>query len=288
MLQVINLKQAFNNFTNALKEVYDVDEATAIARIYFEDALNVKPSGIVKSVPLALELLMVIEEDLKKLLAHIPVQYVIGKTFFCDLPFVVNQNVLIPRPETEELVEWVVSDNKLKSPLIMDLCTGSGCIAVALKTKISLANVFATDISKLAIDVAIKNALNNDVEITFKIADILNPVLIDYPDNADIIVSNPPYISESEKNEMDSNVIKYEPHVALFSIGDAFAFYKHISHLAHAKLKQGGKLFFEMHKDGGEAVKKIMMENGFQNVVVKKDLSGNNRMICGELKNKYF
>jgi release factor glutamine methyltransferase len=288
MLPAINFKEAFKNFTEALKEVYDVDEANAIARIYFEDALNIKPSGIDNDRLLAPEIIKSIEEDLKKLIAHMPVQYVTGKTFFCGLLFIVNKNVLIPRPETEELVEWIVSDNKLNSPLIIDLCTGSGCIAVALKKKISMANVFATDISESALDVAKENALNNETEITFEISDVLNPATVDYLDNADIIVSNPPYISESENNGMDLNVIKYEPHVALFSIGDAFAFYKHISHLSRTKLKQGGKLFFEIHKDGGVAVKEIMMENGFENIVVKKDLSGNNRMTFGELKNKYF
>lgn len=282
--------ELYNRFITELSTVYDKGEASAITRIYFEDALHFKKSELYNSPKHKKTAINIpdIENDLARLKNFEPVQYVTGKTIFCGLPFNVNKYVLIPRPETEELVYWIIDRNRQIDPVIIDLCTGSGCIAVSLAQKLNYTTLFATDVSDKALDLARFNAQLNNTIISFAQDDILKSNINVYPKEADIFVSNPPYIPIEEKGSLDKNVVEYEPHLALFSLKNAFIFYERISSLATKILKPGGYLYFEIHQKGALRVAQIMRKKGFEDIAVKKDLHGNERMICGVLKNKYF
>jgi len=261
--------------------------------------------------------------DLKK---QKPIQYILGETEFYGLPFLVNENTLIPRPETEELVELIIKQNskseippepkvngaKLNSKLkILDIGTGSGCIAIALKKNLPNSEVFAIDISEEALETAKKNAQINQVEINFIQADILKinnleqlptsnsqlptsnfhlPTSVfqlpssnfHLPTTFDIIVSNPPYVRILEKQEINPNVLEYEPHLALFvEDDDALLFYRKIAQLALKSLTPNGKLYFEINQYLGIETLELIKSFGFKNVVLHKDIYGNDRMIEG-------
>ena len=231
---------------------------------------------------------------LERLKNHEPIQYILGETEFCGLKFKVNPGVLIPRPETEELVEWILTDlppNPLKGeenpPFggwggFLDIGTGSGCIAVSLKKKFPSATVSAMDISAEALEVASQNTALNQVDVEFIQDDILNPVPTDR--KWEVIVSNPPYIPASEHSEMDRNVTDYEPHLALFvSNDDPLIFYRKIAGFALSHLTTGGHLYFEIHQNLAYECKQLLEEIGFTNVEIRRDLSGNERMVRGEL-----
>jgi release factor glutamine methyltransferase len=226
---------------------------------------------------------------IRKLKQHIPLQYIFGHTQFYGLDLKVNEHVLIPRPETEELVEWIVKEeSKVQSSKfkVLDIGTGSGCIAIALKKNIPNAEVFAMDISENALAVAKENAEKNQVEIQFIKGNILNHLTIQ-PFNHltfDIIVSNPPYITEAEKEDMHKNVLEHEPHTALFvPDNDALLFYRAILDFAKDKLAAGGKIYFELNAKYADAVKELAESKGFVDCEVKKDLSGKERMMrCGK------
>src|SRR5688572_8583660 len=219
----------------------------------------------------------------KDLKAHKPIQYILGSTEFYGCRIKVNESVLIPRPETEELVDWIKTGLKGREPkTILDIGTGSGCIAIALKKIFPQSRVTAMDISEKALEVAAENAQRNNARIDFVLRDILSS-----PSSAppfDLIVSNPPYITLSEKAAMNKNVVEYEPHLALFvSEEDALVFYRAIADLARSILVTGGKLYFEINERMGPAVKKLLGEMDFLNVEVKKDLSGKDRMVRAEI-----
>ncbi len=219
---------------------------------------------------------------IKNLKTGAPLQYVLGEAWFYGLRFNVNPSVLIPRPETEELVEWIVSENTNSKGLkIIDIGTGSGCIAVSLKSKLTEAEITATDISEAALITAKSNALENKAEIHFIHADITlsEPKAMFW----DIIVSNPPYITDAEKTEMHPTVLDFEPHTALFAGNeDALYFYRLIAQYAVKYLISGGKIYFEINKNAGESCTKLLKEFGFKNIQLRKDISGNNRMIRAE------
>jgi release factor glutamine methyltransferase len=206
-----------------------------------------------------------------------PIQYITGETEFYGMRLAVNQSVLIPRPETEELVEWILAENKTAAALL-DVGTGSGCIAVALARKNPLFSVTAMDISEAALAVARQNAELNNVEIVFFENDILTVPKIDK--KFDIIVSNPPYIPENEQSAMQKNVTCFEPHLALFAPEDSpLIFYDKIAQFANNQLNVNGKLYFEIHRNFGQQVSELLQKSGFKNIVLKKDISGNERMI---------
>ncbi|MDX1364494.1 peptide chain release factor N(5)-glutamine methyltransferase [Arenibacter latericius] len=211
-----------------------------------------------------------------------PIQYVLGSTQFCDLDFIVNQNVLIPRPETEELVYWILDELRHveKEISILDVGTGSGCIAISLSKYLSQAKVQGLDISKKALEVAKQNAIKNEVEVSFLEFDALS--LEQFEGQYDVIVSNPPYVRELEKKAMKKNVLDYEPDGALFVPDeDPLLFYKSIVRFAHHHLKPGGMLFFEINQYLGEATKKLMQEEGFLELDLREDMYGNHRMLKG-------
>ena len=207
-----------------------------------------------------------------------PYQYVLGEAEFYGRRFKVTGDVLIPRPETEELVEWVVSDAGDKRSRYLDIGTGSGCIAVTLAKEIANARVDAWDISEKALEVAAENAHHNKAQVNFSQVDILRPLTVS--GRYDVIVSNPPYVTEAEQKDMSRNVLDFEPHVALFVPDNRpLLFYERIADLAKELLHDGGRLYFEINRDMAEAVATLLYNEGLQAVEVRNDLSGNPRMI---------
>ncbi len=222
----------------------------------------------------------------KRLLSNEPFQYIIGKTFFFGLEIATDSRALIPRPETEELVDWITQEFPKNSSIrIADICTGSGCIALALKSYFSNAQVFATDISQEALLLTQENAKKLNLSITTLLSDAKIPdsAVSSQLQNSEIWVSNPPYIPMKEKIEMRENVLAFEPHLALFvSNEDPLIFYREIGKNAHLNLKSGGKLFFEIHEDLSKEIVDILKLIGFVNMEMRKDLQGKMRMIKAE------
>lgn len=240
--------------------------------------------------------LLTLHFAVKELLKNKPVQYVIGETEFCGMRFFVNENVLIPRPETQELVEKLaVSSYQFssfrpkrsgveKSPAnvsILDIGTGSGCIAISLAKLIPNSDVTAVDVSEKAIEVARKNAEANGVNVHFVYDDILQPTIAELIDNQfDIIVSNPPYVCESEKSEIRANVLDHEPSSALFvPDNDPLIFYRKILEFAQNALKPDGQIWFEINEKFGKETAELCREKGFKNVEIIKDFRGKERVV---------
>ena len=273
-------------FIETLLPIYDQGEIESFFYFILENKQHLK------SVDLALQPNLdfssteveVWNSILAQLQKQIPVQYILGITSFYGLDFMVNENVLIPRPETEELVEWIVQNSKEEirnaKLKILDIGTGSGCIAISLAKNISNAQVFAIDISHKALATAKKNAEINEANITFIEKNILETV--DLEQQFDIIVSNPPYVRNLEKVEINKNVLQYEPHLALFvEDDDALIFYRKIAQLAQINLSQNGQLYFEINQYLGKEMIHLLEEMNFKNVELKKDIYGNDRMIFG-------
>jgi len=218
-------------------------------------------------------------DALAQLKNEYPIQYIIGEVEFMDLTFEVNENVLIPRPETEELINWVLSAEEDSEELsILDIGTGSGCIPVILAHSLTKSSVTSFDISEKAIEVAKKNAIKNKVELKLVVQNILSIDTLDA--SYDIIISNPPYVRESEKAQMKNNVLKYEPDIALFvSDDDPLIFYRHIARLAIKSLKPSGVLYFEINQYLGSTLCKLLKDLGFKEIELKKDIYGADRMI---------
>lgn len=220
---------------------------------------------------------------IERLKNYEPIQYLIGETEFYGLPFKVNQNVLIPRPETEELVDWIINTvDKEKNIRILDIGTGSGCIAISLAKHLPNADTLALDISSGALKVAQENAELNSIDIELVLTDILSIChsSIDEEDIFDIIVSNPPYVRQSEKAEMKSNVLDNEPHEALFvKDEDALQFYKAIVQFAVNNLSENGLLFFEINQYLGNEMIQLLQEYNLKNIELKKDMFGKDRML---------
>jgi len=278
----VTLSEIQKKYWDEISKVYDEREARSITKIVFEKILELQ------SHKLFLERFRILTTDqinrlniiLNRLLSFEPVQYIIEEADFYDLKFKVNQHVLIPRPETEELVEWVLSSIAGKQFSVLDIGTGSGCIPISISKKNPEAKVYAVDVSEDALSIARENSAINETEVQFSKFDILAENL--EADRYDIIVSNPPYISLDEKKSMNENVLKFEPHLALFAPGDDdLIFYRKISEQAIVALKSGGKLFFEIHHSKGREIVAIMSDFGFKNIELRKDLSGKDRMVMG-------
>lgn len=272
-------------FYHALSSVYDERETRAIARLVFEKVFNLNHTK------LSLERFRIVtqaqENSVNQILYRLqqmePLQYILGEADFCGLKFLVNPSVLIPRPETEELVYWIketISGSKNPSNLL-DIGTGSGCIAVSLSHFITNAVVEATDVSESAVKTAILNNEMNKTTVKFHVRDLFTEALPH--SNYDVIVSNPPYISVKEMQEMHGNVLLHEPHLALFTPDDNLLFYKAIVEKATTALRNNGYLFFEINENRGSEVKTLMENAGFKNVEIRKDISGKNRMVRGQL-----
>jgi len=224
--------------------------------------------------------LVIIEKIVTRLKNHEPIQYILGETEFYGLPFYSVPGVLIPRPETEELVQWIIQENKLSAPKILDIGTGTGCIAVSLRKNIPKATVMAFDISSVCIETTRRNAELNAVEVSVFEYDVLShtPEMV-FP-QLDIIVSNPPYVRESEKLHMQKNVLDFEPGLALFVPDeDPLLFYEHIANFALSHLSNGGTLYLEINEVFGEECQIMLQNKGLTEVILKKDINGKDRMI---------
>ena len=278
-------------FIQELTPVYDAGEAESFFYLLLENQKQLKRIDLA----LAPELIFSDAEllrwnaHLEQLKAEIPIQYIIGSTSFYGMDFTVNANVLIPRPETEELVEWIIKENAATENAnelkILDIGTGSGCIAIALAKNLPKALVFALDVSEKALAIAENNALKNNVAVTFlqqnilETADLLQPF--------DIIISNPPYIRNLEKQEIKKNVLEHEPHLALFVADDnALVFYKKIALLAIKNGTANGQLFFEINQYLGPETVALLEKLDFKNIQLRKDIYGNDRMIRAEVPNR--
>ena len=280
----MKIKDYRTQFIDVLTPIYDAGEAESFFYLILEEKQKLKRIDLALQPDLLfLDCEIVvwnsILEELKK---EIPIQYLLGKTTFYGLDFEVNPNVLIPRPETEELVEWIIRNNlkieKFKDLKILDIGTGSGCIAISLAKNIINATVSAIDVSEQALVTAKKNAQNNSVNVSFIKQDILETE--DLGQQFDIIVSNPPYVRNLEKEEIKKNVLDNEPHLALFvEDKDALIFYKKIADLALKNLTTNGILFFEINQYLGPETVALLEELQFKDIELRKDIYGNDRMI---------
>lgn len=259
---------------------YAETEASALARWILEEEFGFSTLELYagKDTDFPMEKRNRLNGILVRLARFEPIQYIIGKTEFCGLTLKVSSDVLIPRPETAELVDWIVSDCPQSGLRVLDIGTGSGCIAITLAERMVEAEVSAWDISERALAVARENALHNNVRIAFSCMDVFNE-----PTGTsvfDIIVSNPPYITESERAEMERNVLDYEPETALFVPDtDPLRFYRRIAHIGNQMLKPGGKLFFEINRAYGSETAAMLKYGGYSQVEVRSDSYGNARMI---------
>ncbi len=286
----MTLNEARTVLTKELKNVYESDESRNIIELVIEHITNMSRAEQVKNkVPYLtcsqLEDLDAITERLKK---NEPVQYVLGEAWFAGMKFKVNKNVLIPRPETEELVDWIVKESQKVNPEsfrdknqnIIDIGTGSGCIPITLKKKLPKANVSAIDVCSEALFTATENAIELNTDVDFLLFDFLDKEKWKELHQYDIIVSNPPYVKQSEINTMHERVKEFEPHLALFVPDeDALLFYKKLSGFAINHLKPGGSLFVEINESLGEQVTNLFQAAGFANIELRKDMQGKDRMI---------
>ena len=280
----MKIKQYRTQFIQELSPFYDAYEAESFFYLILED------KNKLRQIDLALNHELIFSETdfvvwnslLAQLKKEVPIQYLLGKTNFYGLDFEVNENVLIPRPETEELVEWIINDHAVldrsKKIKILDIGTGSGCIAVSLAKNLPNASVYAVDVSKKALETAKRNAISNGVDVTFLLLDILEEEVLKC--NFDIIVSNPPYVRNLEKQEIKKNVLDYEPHLALFvEDNDALVFYRKIASLAQNNLLENGQLYFEINQYLGTEMTDLLKQMDFENIELKKDIYDNDRMI---------
>ncbi len=280
----MTIQQAYQQLLIQLYDLYDHREAANIADWTIEHITGQRKIEriIYKDLPVTEEQNERLQHITKRLLAHTPVQYALNESWFYGMKFFVDEQVLIPRPETEELVDWVVEDLKSqKSKVkILDVGTGSGCIPVSIKKQIAIAEISAVDVSAGAINVAKKNAENLGANIQFNSLDFLHEAARNTLGMFDIIVSNPPYIKRSEAEVMKQHVVAHEPHLALFvPDDDALIFYEAIAVFGKDHLSRSGKIYVEINETLGQEVAKLFQRHGYQNIVVKKDLQGKERMV---------
>ena len=278
------MQKAIAYIKETLKAYYPESEILGFTRIIIEHITDVPyPQALINAQELTPDNRVALELVIDRLKVYEPIQHIIGETEFFGLPFTVNKDVLIPRPETEELVELILNENTRSNLKILDIGTGSGAIAIALAKLLKGSEVSAWDISGEALIVAQQNAQSNNVAVSFSKVDVLSA----YPNDErfDIIVSNPPYILESEKNDMEQNVLDYEPHIALFVPNDkALLFYERIADIALNILKPKGKLYFEINRAKGKEIVTMLEEKGFVGVSLFQDLSRNDRMIRAQIR----
>ena len=268
-----------HSIRQSLSSLYSEREANKLAVSILQHITGLSQAAVLTCKDMILSEIQrqEIEQIVARLQKSEPLEYIFGKTDFYGLPFFVSSDTLIPRPETEELVDWIIRDTKLPAARILDIGTGSGCIAVALAKNIKNSRVDAIDISENALKIARKNAEINDVDIDFLQKDILEKNCND-SDIFDIIVSNPPYVCEQEKADMQDNVLLYEPHTALFVPNEnPLVFYRAIANFALVNLS--GCLYFEINRAFGQEICEMLEKMGFSDIELRKDNDGNDRMI---------
>lgn len=285
----MKIKEYRAQFIQELSLIYGADEAESFFYLILESKNKLKKLDLALQPDLVFSLddIQLWNSILASLKQEIPIQYLLGFTSFYGLDFEVNPAVLIPRSETEELVEWIIQSRKANTETqtkfkILDIGTGSGCIAIALAKNCSNDEVFAIDISEKALATAQKNAQKNGVNVIFFQKNILETD--DLLQQFDLIVSNPPYVRVLEKSEIKKNVLDFEPHLALFvSDDDALVFYKKIAELAQKNLSLNGQLFFEINQYLGKEMIDLLQKMNFKNIELRKDIYGNDRMIRAEI-----
>jgi release factor glutamine methyltransferase len=288
------LKNYKTIFFQELSPTYDEMEIESFFYIVLESFHNKKRIDLALNPEMEMDALQLVrwESVLSELKKEKPIQYILGTTEFYGLPFLVNENTLIPRPETEELVEWIIESTKFvvrnKRLNLLDIGTGSGCIAISLAKNLKNTQVTAIDVSEKALVTAKENAKGNVIDVNFILADILkiddlnqlSTFNFQLPTHFDVIVSNPPYVRNLEKVEIKPNVLEFEPHLALFvEDEDALLFYRKIAQLAKKNLVQNGQLYFEINQYLGKETVELLESLGFNNIELRKDIYGNDRMI---------
>lgn len=268
-------------FSDKLNDIFKDRERRQIAKMFMMHYMNQDGTDLLlnKDQEVPQDVVQQLEQAIDKINSGKPVQYVLGYMYFYDLKLKVDRRALIPRPETEELVNWIVEKWKNRSPKVLDVGTGSGCIALAIKDNLPRSDVFGVDVIQNALDLAKENAQQLNIDVTFDFATALN--LHSYSHYKwDMIVSNPPYIPLEEKEGMKDHVLDYEPGTALFVPNNKpLHFYKAITLYARDHLVPKGSLFFEVHEDMAKEVEEVLNSYGFMNVEIRKDLQGKDRMI---------
>lgn len=282
----MQLRTIQHTFHDSLDAIYGKEEVDYFFFLLSETYFNVKRIDLAMNPNLTIEDSKPMFDALALLKQQKPIQYIVGETEFFGLPFKVNNNVLIPRPETEELVSWVLDCHSRRSDesrqiSLLDIGTGSGCIAIALAKNLPNASVYALDVSEKALEVAGVNAELNAVDVTLIQKDILSKNIA-LSQKFDVIVSNPPYVRVQEKSMMKPNVLNNEPHLALFVEDEnPLQFYKVISEFAKIALKDNGILYFEINEFLGKDTVDLLKQNGYNNIELKQDIFGKDRMVKG-------
>ena len=282
------IRSAANYFSKELNNLYPESELQQLLHLTFLHYFGCSKIDFITN-----EKKLLSESDLLKIIYAVkglkkkkPLAYILGAWEFYGISLKVNEHTLIPRPETEELVQLIINENKhQKSIKILDIGTGSGCIALALKKHLPNANVSAWDISEEALKIASENAVKNSLAISFNQVDILRYKVTNFSEKYDVIVSNPPYVTIDEKSLMQENVLNYEPHLALFvENNNPLLFYNAIADFALKHLTTNGKLYFEINEKQGKEVKELIFSKGFCNTEIVEDINGKERMIKCSLK----
>lgn len=282
--RITDARLLLNHIKQEVSKYYDDGEASSITYLLLEDLFDIHKQDVIIKKPVDLDKghMEKIAATFKRIKSMEPIQYIIGKADFYGRKYLVNSAVLIPRPETEELVDLVIRENQEKGLKVLDIGTGSGCIAISLRLHLQDAFVYGLDLSTEALKVAEENALQNSASVHLIKKDILKDE-IDL-EELDVIVSNPPYVRKKESKLMSKNVLKFEPQMALFVPDkDPLVFYKRIIHQAHRLLKDEGKLYFEINEAYGQELKQYMEENSFVDVEIFEDFQGKERMVRGHL-----
>jgi len=292
MFVAMTIHEASQQLRFQLFHIYSEREAGTITGLVMENITGWKRIDRVvnKTVPLAAQQEQLLKDYTKALLENKPLQYVLHEAWFYGMLLYVDENVLIPRPETEELADWVVKDYKSSgftvqhsapgTKNLLDIGTGSGCIPLAVKKNLPAVEVYGCDISEAALTVAKKNAADQKSDIHFRQLDILTETGRNQLPVFDIIISNPPYIPQRDKTGMAANVLQYEPHLALFvEDDDPLVFYKAIADFATTHLKTHGLIYLEIHEEMADAVMDLYKQKGFTHIELKKDLQGRDRMM---------
>lgn len=278
------VKQLTEKLYNALIQMPDESERSAIIRAICCDILGISSTAYYLKEPITLttEQESLLDNIISRLQQGEPLQYIEGKAPFCGMNFIVNPHVLIPRPETAELVDWIVSDHATQHPHILDLGTGSGCIAISLSKQMPQATIEACDISEGALETAKANNCENGTSVEFFHHDMLD-LTTPLPHSYDILVSNPPYIMQSEATDMELHVTEWEPHTALFvPDSDALRFYRAIAEIGKTyTLRPGGHIYVEINQALGKETVALFESYGYKEVTLRKDIFGNDRMVKG-------
>ena len=284
--RILNIKQqVIDSVRDELAGIYPEKEIDSLVRILFRHYVKSSLPIFLYDIEISAEEEMQIFAAIEELKKYRPIQYILGETEFYGLPVEVNSGVLIPRPETEELADHIVRMYDKNAALsIVDIGTGSGCIAVALKVNFPNATVWGLDVSEQALLVAERNASKNGVAINYLLRDALKGDMMGFErETLDVVVSNPPYVTPSDALQMHANVLEYEPHIALFTPeNEPLIFFTHIASFAEKSLRNGGRIFFEINEAFHEEVAYILQQHNFSDILPQRDINGKWRMIFGK------